>query len=110
MSNQRTKGKSYQLKKDHSNYELNKPIGINRLENLFNNARLQKWYVLTRKKIILINLFPYRRKERLKIQREIFTNFFNQYYNFDFNIINENWEFNEVYNSKLTIFKIFKPY
>lgn len=110
MNKKTKKGKSYQLKKDHFNYEKNKPIGIDRLENLFNNARLTYWYIMVRKKILLINLFPYHRRERLRSQKEIFTNFFNQYYNFDFNIINENWEFTLVYNSKMTILKIFKPY
>lgn len=104
------RSKSYQLRKDHFNYEQNKPIGINRLENLFNNARLTHWYIMTRRKIILINLLPFNRRARLRKQKAIFTNFFNQYYSFDFNIINENWEFTSVYNSKMTIFKIFKPY
>lgn len=105
-----TKKKNSHFKQDQLNYEQNKPLGLDYLDILFDNVRLTKWYINVRRKIVLINLVCFKRKEKLHIQREIFIQYFNQYYNFDYDFIYQNDELNEVYNRRMTVFKIFRPY
>lgn len=105
------KNRRSHLKKDHLNWNKNKPLGINHLSVLFDNASTTMWYINSRKKIFIINVFCWiNKKEHLRLQKEIFINNFNQYYNFEYNFVYENDEFNQVYNAKMTVFKIFKPY
>lgn len=63
-----------------------------------------------KKFLLLIFFVELIKKKHLRLQKEIFINNFNQYYNFEYNFVYENDEFNQVYNAKMTVFKIFKPY
>lgn len=107
----KTTKRTSHLRKDHLNWDKNKPIGINHLDALFSNIKDTQWYLSTRRSILLINLFCWiNKKDHLILQKEMFINNFNQYYNFGYNFIDENDEFNLVYNKRMTILKIFKPY
>lgn len=97
--------KNSHLKKDHLNYDQNKPIGINHLNILFDGVSNTKWYLQCRKRILIIKLFAFNKKNKLLIEKQIFLNYFNQFYNFDYDWIYSNNEFDTVYNKKMNLNK-----